>query len=164
MIRSGIGFDAHRFVEGRKLVLGGVDIPHEKGLLGHSDADVAVHALIDALLGAVAAGDIGKFFPDSAAEWKDAESISLLRRVCTFLNTLNWRVGNVDVTIICEVPKLAAFIPAMRESLAAALSVGIDDVSVKATTVEGMGALGRQEGIAAQAIAMVVRDENVQTP
>lgn len=158
MTRCGIGYDVHRFVEGRQLVLGGVDIPHEKGLLGHSDADVATHALIDALLGAVAAGDIGKFFPDTAAEWKDASSIDLLRRVCTFLDAAKWRIGNVDVTIICETPKLAPFIPAMRACLADALGVGVDAVSVKATTVEGLGAIGRQEGIAAQAIATVERD------
>lgn len=163
MSRSGIGFDAHRFVEGRKLILCGVDIPHEKGLLGHSDADVAVHAVIDALLGAVAAGDIGTLFPDSSAEWKDAESILLLRRVSSFLATLNWRVENIDVTIICEVPKLAPFIPAMRDCLANALGVGLDAVSVKATTVERMGALGRQEGIAAQAIATVERLVHAQS-
>lgn len=158
MIRSGIGYDVHRFVEGRRLMLGGVHIPHEKGLLGHSDADVAVHALIDALLGAVAAGDIGKFFPDTAAAWKDASSICLLRRVCAFLDASNWQIGNVDVTIICEAPKLAPFIPAMRACLAEALAVGIDAVSVKATTVEGLGVIGRHEGIAAQAIATVTRD------
>jgi len=163
MIRSGIGYDVHRFVEGRRLVLGGVDIAYELGLLGHSDADVVVHALIDALLGAVAAGDIGKFFPDTAPQWKDASSIDLLRRVCTFLDASKWRIGNVDVTIICETPKLAPFILAMRTCLAEALCVGVDAVSVKATTVEGLGAIGRQEGIAAQAIATVVRDRSAES-
>lgn len=158
MIRTGIGYDAHRLVAGRKLVLGGVVIPHEFGLLGHSDADVATHALMDALLGAVAAGDIGKLFPATEMKWKDADSIKLLDAVVDFLSTSQWRIVNVDVTIICEVPKLAPHISAMRSRLATALRVDMDAVSVKATTVEGMGAIGRREGIASQAVATVERD------
>ncbi len=158
MIRTGIGYDAHRLVAGRKLVLGGVVIPHEFGLLGHSDADVAVHALMDALLGAVAAGDIGTLFPATEAKWKDADSMKLLEAVIDFLAVSKWRVVNVDVTIICEVPKLAPHISTMRSRLATALGVAMDAVSVKATTVEGMGAIGRREGIASQAVATVERD------
>ncbi len=158
MIRTGIGYDAHRLAEGRRLVLGGVLVPHERGLLGHSDADVAVHALMDALLGAVAAGDIGKLFPDTDSQWKDADSIKLLEVVAAFLSASKWRIVNVDVTIICEVPKLAPHIAAMRSRLAAAMRIEVDAVSVKATTVEGMGAIGRREGIASQAVATVERD------
>lgn len=158
MIRTGIGYDAHRLVEGRRLVLGGVLVPHDRGLLGHSDADVAVHALMDALLGAVAAGDIGKLFPDTDSKWKDADSIKLLEFVTDFLAASKWRIINVDVTIICEVPKLAPHIVAMRGRLAEAMRIDVDAVSVKATTVEGMGAIGRREGIASQAIATVERD------
>ena len=158
MIRIGIGYDAHRLVLGRRLVLGGVVIPHEYGLLGHSDADVAVHALMDALLGAVAAGDIGKLFPATDSKWKDADSIKLLEAVVDFLAASKWRIVNVDVTIICEVPKLAPYIRAMRSQLADALRVEVDAVSVKATTVEGMGAIGRRGGIASQAVATVERD------
>ncbi len=158
MIRTGIGVDAHRLVEDRRLVLGGVEIPHDRGLLGHSDADVAVHAIMDALLGAVAAGDIGKLFPDTDATWKDADSLVLLGRVRTFLATAGWHVVNVDVSILCEEPKLAPFIPTMRERISAALAVPVGAVSVKATTVEGMGAIGRREGIAAQAVATVSCD------
>ncbi len=158
MIRTGIGYDAHRLVAGRRLVLGGVVIPHDYGLLGHSDADVATHALMDALLGSVAAGDIGKLFPDTDSKWKDADSIKLLEAVIDFLAASKWRIVNVDLTIICEVPKLAPHITAMRSRLATALRVDMDAVSVKATTVEGMGAIGRREGIASQAVATVERD------
>ena len=153
--RTGIGFDAHRFVDGRPLVLGGVVVPHPQGLAGHSDADVVAHALADALLGAAADGDIGRHFPDSDPRWKDADSLDLLRRVCGRLEASGWRVGNVDVTVIAEAPKLAPHVEAMRERLAAALGASVEQVSVKATTVEGMGALGRGEGIAAMAVATV---------
>ena len=158
MIRTGIGYDAHRLVTGRKLIIGGVVIPHEYGLLGHSDADVAVHALMDALLGAVAAGDIGKLFPATDSKWKDADSIKLLEVVVEFLAASKWHIVNVDVTIICEAPKLSPHITAMRSRLAEAMHVEMDAVSVKATTVEGMGAIGRREGIASQAVATVERD------
>ena len=157
MTRTGIGFDAHRLVENRRLVLGGVVVPHERGLLGHSDADVAVHALMDALLGAIAAGDIGQHFPDTDPAWKDADSIKLLEAVAALLRERGWRVVNADMTILCEKPKLAPHIPAMRRRMAAAMGAEVDAVSVKASTVEGMGAIGRREGIAVHAIATVER-------
>ena len=157
MIRTGIGYDAHRLVENRRLVLGGVVVPHDRGLLGHSDADVAVHALMDALLGAIAAGDIGQHFPDTDPAWKDADSIRLLEAVAAILRERGWRIANTDLTILCEKPKLAPHIPEMRRRMAAAMGVAEDAVSVKATTVEGMGAIGRREGIAAQAVATVER-------
>lgn len=157
MTRTGIGFDAHRLVENRRLVIGGVVVPHERGLLGHSDADVAVHALMDALLGAIAAGDIGQHFPDTDPAWKDADSIRLLEAVAAILGGRGWRIANTDLTILCEKPKLAPHIPEMRRRMAEAMGVAMDAVSVKATTVEGMGAIGRREGIAAQAVATVER-------
>ena len=157
MTRTGIGFDAHRLVENRRLVLGGVVVPHERGLLGHSDADVAVHALMDALLGAIAAGDIGQHFPDTDPALKDADSIRLLEAVAAILGGRGWRIVNTDLTILCEKPKLAPHIPEMRRRMAEAMGVAMDAVSVKATTVEGMGAIGRREGIAAQAVATVER-------
>ncbi len=156
MIRTGIGFDAHRFAAGRRLVLGGVEIDHKSGLLGHSDADVLTHALIDALLGAVADGDIGSLFPDSDRQWKDADSLELLKAVVLRLQTKHQAaVVNTDVTVIAEEPKLAAHIAAMRAKLAECLGVNTGRVAVKATTVEQMGALGRGEGIAALAVATV---------
>jgi len=155
MIRTGIGFDAHRLVAGRPLVLGGVRIEHERGLQGHSDADVVCHALVDALFGAVAAGSIGEHFPDTDPRWKDADSVAFVRAAVTHIATLGARVVNVDVTVIAEAPKLAPHVEAMRERLAPALGLGVDAVSVKGTTVEGMGAFGRGEGIAAMAVATV---------
>lgn len=157
--RTGIGFDAHRLEAGRRLVLGGVDIPHEAGLLGHSDADVLSHAVADALLGAVADGDIGQHFPDSDARWKDADSIDLLRQVAVRLADAGWLVGNVDATVIAEVPKIAPHVAAMRHNLAEAMGVDASRVSVKGTTVEQMGAMGRREGIAVMATAAVCRAE-----
>ncbi len=147
--------DAHRFEAGRRLVLGGVDIPHEVGLLGHSDADVLSHAVADALLGAVADGDIGQHFPDSDARWKDADSIELLRQVTARLAAAGWSVGNVDAAVIAEAPKIAPYVAEMRRNLAAAMGVDASRVSVKGTTVERMGALGRREGIAVMATAAV---------
>ena len=157
MIRTGSGFDAHRLVEGRALVLGGVRIPHATGLLGHSDADVLTHAIMDALLGAVADGDIGRHFPASDPRWKDADSLVLLRHVGARLADQGWRVGNIDATVLAEAPKLAPHIATMRERLAGALGVDAGAVSVKATTVEGMGAIGRREGISVMAVATVAR-------
>ena len=157
-MRTGIGFDTHRLVEGRRLILGGVDIPHTHGLLGHSDADVLTHAIMDALLGAVAAGDIGQHFPDTDPQWAGADSLALLRAVVARLAAQGWRVGNVDATVLAERPKLLPHIPAMRERLAAAMGVGVGAVSVKATTVEGLGAIGRREGISAMAVATVFPD------
>lgn len=155
MIRTGIGFDAHRLVEGRPLILCGIEVPHTVGLLGHSDADVATHALMDALLGAIADGDIGQHFPDTDARYKGADSVQLLSVVVNRLQEKGYRVVNTDLTILCERPKLASYIVQMRSRLADAMGVDVSAVSVKATTVEGMGAIGHREGIAAQAIATV---------
>lgn len=156
-MRTGIGFDTHRLVEGRKLILGGVEIAHPFGLLGHSDADVLTHAIMDALLGAVAAGDIGQHFPDTDPRWEGADSLKLLCAVVALLRERGWRVGNVDATVLAERPKLMAHIPEMRSRLAEAMGVDPADVSVKATTVEGLGAIGRREGISAMAVATVER-------
>ncbi len=153
--RIGTGFDAHRLVEGRELWLGGVKIPYEKGLLGHSDADAPLHALADALLGAAAMGDIGKLFPDSDPKYKGISSVLLLEEVRKRLNDAGFAIGNVDLTIVCQAPKLAPFIPAMRERIARALEISAEQVSVKATTTERMGYEGSGEGISAQAVAMV---------
>ena len=155
-MRTGIGFDTHRLVEGRRLILGGVDIPHTHGLLGHSDADVLTHAVMDALLGAVADGDIGRHFPDTDPKWAGADSVALLRAVVARLAAGGWRVGNVDATVLAERPKLLPHIPAMRGRLAEAMGVPVGAVSVKATTVEGLGAIGRREGISAMAVATVL--------
>ncbi|HEV8319978.1 MAG TPA: 2-C-methyl-D-erythritol 2,4-cyclodiphosphate synthase [Myxococcota bacterium] len=155
--RIGTGFDVHRLVEGRPLVLGGVDIPSERGLAGNSDADVLTHAVAGALLGAAALGDIGQHFPAEEARWKDARSLELLAHVVRLLGEAGLRVGNVDATVICERPRLAPHVAAMRAALAGVLGIGAEAVSVKATTTEGLGATGRGEGIAAQAVALVTR-------
>ena len=157
MIRTGIGVDRHRFEPGRPLILGGVDIPHEEGLAGHSDADVLTHAVIDALLGAAAMGDIGQHFPDTDERWRDANSLDLLRAVVDGLGDHGYRVVNVDATVMMERPKLAPFRDAIRDSLEAVLGAG--RVSVKATTAERLGALGREEGAAAMAVATLDRPE-----
>lgn len=154
-MRIGHGYDVHRLAAGRRLVLCGVEIPYEKGLLGHSDADAALHALTDALLGAAALGDIGSHFPDSDGAYKDADSLVLLRKVCELLHSAGYRVNNADITILAESPKLSPFIRAMRENVAHALSVETDAVSVKATTEEGLGFTGRGEGIAAHAVCTI---------
>lgn len=155
MIRIGNGFDVHRFAEDRKLILCGVDVPSERGLLGHSDADVALHALADALLGAAALRDIGYHFPDTDPAFKGADSRVLLRRVVELLAEKGYHPGNVDVTIIAQVPKLSPYIELMRENIASDLAVPLDCVSVKATTTEKLGFTGRGEGIAAQASALI---------
>ncbi len=154
-MRIGQGYDVHRLVEGRKLILAGVDIPWEKGLLGHSDADVLTHALMDALLGACALGDIGHLFPDSDPAYAGADSMKLLERVVELLGEKGFRVGNADVTVIAQAPKLAPHIGRMRENLAQRLGVELQRVSVKATTEEGLGFTGRGEGIAAMAVCLV---------
>jgi 2-C-methyl-D-erythritol 2,4-cyclodiphosphate synthase len=151
--RTGIGYDSHRLVEGRPLILGGQAVPHTHGLAGHSDADVVAHALTDAILGAAAAGDIGTHFPDTDPHWKGADSIGLLRAACDLVAGRGFRVMQVDVTVILERPRLGPHLPAMRAALAAALAVAIDHVSVKAKTNEGMGFIGRGEGVAAMAVA-----------
>ena len=154
-MRIGYGYDVHRLVEGRRLILGGVDIPWEKGLLGHSDADVLTHALMDALLGAAALGDIGQHFPDKDPAYEGADSVELLCRVCALLREHGYRVGNVDCTLVAQRPKLMPHIPAMRERLAEAMEVPVDRVSVKATTEEGLGFSGEGLGIAAHAVALL---------
>jgi 2-C-methyl-D-erythritol 4-phosphate cytidylyltransferase/2-C-methyl-D-erythritol 2,4-cyclodiphosphate synthase len=153
--RAGTGYDLHRLVEGRPLILGGITIPFPKGLAGYSDADAVCHAITDAILGAAAAGDIGRHFPDTDPAWKDASSLDLLRRAVEIIGERGLGVGNVDATIIAERPKLAPYIDAMREKIAAALDVEIDRVSIKGKTNEGVGALGRGEAIAVHAIALV---------
>ena len=159
-MRIGQGYDVHRLVEGRKLILGGVEIPFEKGLLGHSDADVLVHALMDALLGAAALGDIGKLFPDKDPRYEGADSVGLLRQVAALLASRGYRIGNCDCTVIAQRPKLAPFIPAMRERIAQALALDPDRVSVKATTEEGLGFSGEGLGIAAQAVALLLEEKD----
>lgn len=154
-MRIGHGYDVHRLVEGRKLILGGVDVPFERGLLGHSDADVLAHAVMDALLGAAALGDIGKLFPDSDPAYEGADSLALLRRVSELLGENGYRIGNVDATVLAQRPRLAPHIPLMRERLAAAMGVDPGRVSVKATTEEGLGFTGAGEGIAAHAVALI---------
>ena len=156
MFRIGTGYDVHRLVPERRLVLCGVEIPSELGLLGHSDADVAVHALMDAILGALALGDIGKLFPDSDPKYKGADSMGLLSEVIALMRSNGYSLGNLDITIIAERPKLAKHIPQMRESLAAAFDCDITRVSVKATTEEGLGLAG--EGIGAQAVVLLFRE------
>ncbi|MCI8758697.1 MAG: 2-C-methyl-D-erythritol 2,4-cyclodiphosphate synthase [Oscillospiraceae bacterium] len=153
MTRIGLGYDVHRLTEGRPLVLGGVTIPFERGLLGHSDADVLLHALMDALLGAAALGDIGRLFPDSDERYRGADSRVLLREVADLLERNGFSVGNVDVTLIAQRPKIAPYVPRMRENIAADLKLPLEAVSVKATTEEGLGFTGSGEGMAAQAAA-----------
>ena len=154
-MRIGHGYDVHRLVEGRKLILGGVDIPHNLGLLGHSDADVLTHAIMDALLGAAALGDIGKLFPDSDAAYKGADSLKLATEVARQIRAAGYEIGNVDATVIAQKPKLAPFVNTMRENLAQALGVSADAISVKATTEEHLGFSGREEGIAAHAVCLL---------
>ena len=154
-MRIGHGYDVHRLVEGRRLILGGVEIPYEKGLLGHSDADVLLHALMDALLGAAALGDIGKLFPDSDKRYSGADSMLLFAEVAAKIAGAGFTVGNVDCTVLAQRPKLSPYIPQMRERIAETLSVPVDRVSVKATTEEGLGFTGEGLGIAAHAVALL---------
>ena len=157
-IRIGHGYDVHRLVPERRLILGGVDIPHETGLLGHSDADVLLHAISDALLGALALGDIGKHFPDTDPRYAGADSLVLLSRVVTMIHEMGWRVGNIDATVLAQAPKLSPHIAAMRENIAGALGTSVDRVSVKATTEEKLGFTGEKLGIAAHAVVLLLRD------
>ncbi|UKS25617.1 2-C-methyl-D-erythritol 2,4-cyclodiphosphate synthase [Paenibacillus sp. HWE-109] len=158
MIRVGQGFDVHQLVEGRKCIIGGVTIPYEKGLLGHSDADVLLHAISDAILGALGLGDIGKHFPDTAAEFKDADSLVLLKEIWQMAKERGYRLGNADSTIIAQKPKMLPYIPQMVEIIAAALETTPEQVNVKATTTEQLGFTGRGEGIAAQSVVCLIRD------
>ena len=159
MFRIGHGYDVHRLVPERRLILGGVDVPHTVGLLGHSDADVLTHAVMDALLGAAAMGDIGKHFPDTDPAYKGADSLVLLDHVVKLLAEQGWQVGNVDATIVAQKPKLAPFIPQMRQNLARRMKVDLSQVNVKATTEERLGFTGSEEGIAAHAVALLKRAE-----
>jgi 2-C-methyl-D-erythritol 2,4-cyclodiphosphate synthase len=154
-IRIGHGFDVHAFAEGRRLIIGGVEITHDRGLLGHSDADVLLHAICDALLGAAGLGDIGKHFPDSDPQYKGIDSRKLLRHVGELLKRQGWHTGNVDATIIAQAPRMAPHIPIMREYIAEDLNVAVDQVNVKATTTEKLGFTGRSEGIAAEAVCLL---------
>lgn len=156
-IRIGHGYDVHRLVENRKLILGGVEIPFERGLLGHSDADVLLHAISDALLGAVALGDIGKHFPDTDPRYAGADSMLLLKEVVRLVRNEGYQVGNLDATILCQRPKLAGFISTMRENIAACCEIPVSDVSVKATTEEKLGFTGSGAGIAVHAVALLER-------
>ena len=154
-MRIGHGYDVHRLVEGRKCIIGGVEIPYEKGLLGHSDADVLLHAVMDAVLGAMAAGDIGKLFPDNDPTYKGADSLVLTRRVAEVMVERGYRLGNIDATVIAQAPKMAPHIPLMRQNIAAAFGVEVDRGSVKATTEEKLGFTGSGEGIAAHAVCLL---------
>jgi len=159
-IRVGQGLDVHAFIPGDHVMLGGVRIPHNHAIASHSDGDVALHALCDALLGALALGDIGEHFPPGDEAWLDADSLDLLARVRDMLRQRGWKTGNVDLTIACESPRGAPHAPAMREAIASVLDIGVEQVSVKATTTEQLGFCGRREGIAAMAIALIQQLEN----
>lgn len=154
-MRIGHGYDVHRLTEGRKCIIGGVDIPYEKGLLGHSDADVLVHAVMDALLGAAALGDIGLHFPDNDPSYEGADSLVLLKKVGELLKKEGYRVGNIDATILAQAPKMRPHIDTMRDNIAASLGIPVKDVNVKATTEEGLGFTGKGEGIAAHAVCII---------
>ena len=156
-MRVGLGYDVHKLVEGRKLIIGGVNVPHEKGLLGHSDADVLIHAVMDSILGALALGDIGKHFPDTDEKYKGADSMKLLEFVYNLINEKGYGIGNIDCTIIDQSPKMATHIQNMRENIAKALNTSIENINVKATTEEGLGFTGAKEGIAAQSICLLVK-------
>ncbi|MBE5713679.1 MAG: 2-C-methyl-D-erythritol 2,4-cyclodiphosphate synthase [Ruminococcaceae bacterium] len=155
--RVGHGYDVHKLVEDRKLIIGGVEIPHYKGLLGHSDADVLAHAICDALLGAAALGDIGKHFPDNDDRYKDVDSLVLLEKVCELIRNKGYEISNVDSTILAQAPKLRPYIDEMRSKLAKAMKLDIDELSVKATTEERLGFTGREEGIAAHAVVLLMK-------
>lgn len=159
-MRIGHGYDVHRLVEGRRLIVGGVDIPHSMGLLGHSDADVLLHAISDAILGAAALGDIGGMFPDTDEKWKDADSLELLKAVVNRINQEGYTVGNIDSTVIAQQPKMKPYISEMRNNIANACGVDVSQISVKATTEEGLGFSGRQEGISAHAVCLLFEKQD----
>ncbi|NLV89383.1 MAG: 2-C-methyl-D-erythritol 2,4-cyclodiphosphate synthase [Tissierellia bacterium] len=154
-MRIGFGYDVHKLVEDRKLILGGIDIPFEKGLLGHSDADVLTHAIMDSILGALALGDIGKHFPDTDNKYKDISSIYLLSQVAKLMGENGYEIGNIDATIVAQRPKLAPYIDRMRERIADTLSTSIDNINIKATTTEWLGFEGREEGISAYSVCLL---------
>lgn len=157
MFRIGHGYDVHKLVEGRRLILGGVDIPHTTGLLGHSDADVLLHAIMDSMLGALALGDIGHLFPDNDASFKDADSMKLLGEVCRVIDEKGYKIGNIDATVIAQAPKLAPHIITMRENIARVCGCDISQISVKATTEEHLGFTGEKLGISAHSVALMIR-------
>ncbi|CEN95200.1 MAG: 2-C-methyl-D-erythritol 2,4-cyclodiphosphate synthase [Paeniclostridium sp.] len=159
-MRVGMGYDVHKLVENRKLILGGVEIPHEKGLLGHSDADVLLHAIMDSILGALALGDIGKHFPDTDEKFKGADSMKLLEHVYNLIKEKGYVIGNLDATIIAQAPKMAPHIQDMRFNIARVLNTDIDNINVKATTEEGLGFTGNKEGISSQSICLLVTIDN----
>lgn len=159
-MRVGLGYDVHKLVEGRKLIIGGVNVPHETGLLGHSDADVLVHAVMDSILGALALGDIGKHFPDTDERYKGADSIKLLEFVYNLIREKGYVIGNIDCTIIAQSPKMAPYIPDMRDNIARALNTNIENINVKATTEEGLGFTGTKQGISSQSICLLVKVDN----
>ena len=154
-MRVGMGYDVHKLVEGRKLIMGGVEIPYEKGLLGHSDADVILHAIMDALLGAAALGDIGKHFPDTDDKYKGISSIKLLKEVGKLINKSGYTIENIDATIIAQKPKMAPYIEEMRKNISDALNISINQINIKATTEEGLGFTGKCEGISSQSICLL---------
>lgn len=156
-MRVGLGYDVHRLVENRKLILGGVEIPFEKGLLGHSDADVLLHAIMDSLLGAAGLGDIGKHFPDTDEKFKGISSLLLLKEVGNLLSNNGYTIGNIDATIIAQKPKMAPFIDIMKNNISNVLNTSIDNINIKATTEEGLGFTGRQEGISSQCICLLMK-------
>ncbi len=159
-MRVGMGYDVHKLVENRKLILGGVEIEHEKGLLGHSDADVLLHAIMDSILGALALGDIGKHFPDTDEKYKGADSMKLLEHVYNLIKEKGYAIGNLDATIIAQAPKMAPHIQKMRENIARVLNTDINNINVKATTEEGLGFTGNKEGISAQSICLLINIDN----
>lgn len=154
-MRVGIGYDVHRLVEGRKLIIGGVEIPYEKGLLGHSDADVLTHTIMDALLGAAGLGDLGTHFPDTDDEFKDSDSLDLLMRVKDMLKTRSYKILNIDAVIIAQEPKMNPYLPLMKETLSKVLEIAIEDINLKATTEESLGFTGKKEGMASQAVVLI---------
>ena len=155
IMKVGFGFDVHKLTSGRKLILGGIEIPHHKGAEGHSDADVIIHAICDALLGAANLGDIGQHFPDTSAEYKDIDSKILLKRVCSLLSKNKYVIGNIDSTLCLQQPKIAEHIPAMKKTLASVMGIGEDKISIKATTNERLGYIGREEGVSCYAVALI---------
>ena len=155
-MRIGLGYDVHKLTEDRKLIIGGVEIPHDKGLLGHSDADVLIHAIMDSILGALALGDIGKHFPDTDEEYKGADSMKLLEHVYNLITSKGYKIGNIDSTIIDQSPKMAPYIESMRSNISKVLNTDIDNINIKATTEEGLGFTGAKQGIASQSICLLL--------
>ncbi|MCI5642662.1 MAG: 2-C-methyl-D-erythritol 2,4-cyclodiphosphate synthase [Peptoniphilus sp.] len=158
-MRIGIGYDVHKLVEDRKLFIGGIEIPYEKGLLGHSDADVLIHAIMDSILGALALRDIGYHFPDNDNNYKDVDSKILLKKVFEIMKSKNYKIGNIDVVVACEKPKLAPYIDKMRKVIADILNTDIENISIKATTTEKLGFIGREEGISSESVCLLERDD-----